>query len=129
MMAQEVAEYLESHPKVTQVYYTGLKSHEHHHLAEKYLKGHGGVVTFEIGRSEEETAQFVDQLKVPYMASNFGAPHTLVEQSTFFTYFEYDDDELATIGVDRSTVRIALGFTQDTAEIISDLEQAFDAIQ
>ncbi len=127
--AQEVAEYLEAHPKVARVYYTGLKSHEHYYLARKYLQGHGGVVTFELGRSEEETAHFVDQLKVPYMASNFGAPHTLVEQSTFFTYFEYNDDELATIGVDRSTVRIALGFTQNAAEIISDLEQAFDAIQ
>jgi hypothetical protein len=42
-------------------------------------------VTFELGLSAKEIAEIVDRLKAPFMASNFGAPHTLVEQSTFFT--------------------------------------------
>jgi O-acetylhomoserine/O-acetylserine sulfhydrylase-like pyridoxal-dependent enzyme len=82
------------------------------------------VVTFELGLSEAATARIVDRLKVPFMASNFGAPHTLVEQSTFFTYFEYDDEALKSIGVDRSTIRLALGYANETAEVISDLDRA-----
>ncbi|MER0240500.1 PLP-dependent transferase [Streptomyces sp. HSW2009] len=119
-----VASYLEAHPRVSQVYYTGLPSHPHHKLAEHYLAGHGGVVTFELGLTEQETAAVVDRLQIPYMASNFGAPQTLVEQSTFFTYFEYDDAGLRDIGVDRSTVRLACGYTVDVEHIIADLEQA-----
>jgi cystathionine gamma-synthase len=119
-----VAQFLDAHDRVTKVYYTGLPSHPHYKLGQIYLEGHGGVVTFELGLSEAETARVVDQLKVPYMASNFGAPQTLVEQSTFFTYFEYDDEGLRTIGVDRSTIRLALGYIDDVELVIEDLDNA-----
>jgi cystathionine gamma-synthase len=119
-----VARYLDSHPAVKRVYYTGLESHPHFDLGQAYLAGHGGVITFELGLSEAATAEVVDRLQVPFMASNFGAPHTLVEQSTFFTYFEYDDEGLASIGVDRSTIRLALGYVNEADEIIEDLAKA-----
>src|SRR6266699_2886315 len=119
-----VARYLDSHPAVRRVYYTGLESHPHFKLGQDYLAGHGGVVTFELGLSEQATAEFVDRLQVPFMASNFGAPQTLVEQSTFFTYFEYDEQALQSIGVDRSTVRLALGYADDPADVIADLDHA-----
>jgi len=122
--ALEVARYLDLHPRVTRVYYTGLESHPHYDLGSKYLGGHGAVVTFELGLSEEETAEIVDRLTQPYMASNFGTPQTLVEQSTFFTYFEYDDDALLSIGVHRSTVRLAIGFADDADSVVQDLSQA-----
>jgi cystathionine beta-lyase/cystathionine gamma-synthase len=123
-----LAQFLESHPKVAKTYYTDLPSHPHYKLGNQYLNGHGGVVTFELGLSEECTATFVDQLQVPFMASNFGAPYALVEQSTFFTYFEYDDMDLQAIGVNRSTVRLAIGYTQDVQLVIDDLESAFRQI-
>lgn len=119
-----VARYLDAHPAVRRVYYTGLESHPHFKLGQDYLNGHGGVVTFELGLSEADTAEIVDRLTVPFMASNFGAPQTLVEQSTFFTYFEYDDAALKSIGVDRSTVRLALGYADDPDEVIGDLARA-----
>ncbi|TCO60864.1 PLP-dependent transferase [Actinocrispum wychmicini] len=122
--AMAVALHLDAHPKVSRVYYTGLPSHPHFKLGQQYLNGHGGVVTFELDRTEAETAEVVDRLKVPFMASNFGAPQTLVEQSTFFTYFEYDDAGLATIGVPRGTIRLALGYTDDVADVIDDLDNA-----
>jgi len=123
----EVARFLTDHPRVRRVYYTGLESHPHFKLGEEYLRGHGGVVTFELGLDERRTAEIVDRLSVPFMASNFGAPHTLVEQSTFFTYFEYDDAGLESIGVDRSTIRLALGYANDASAVVRDLDQALSA--
>jgi cystathionine beta-lyase/cystathionine gamma-synthase len=123
-LGMTVARYLENHPAVRRIYYTGLESHPHFKLGQAYLAGHGGVITFELGLSEAATAEVVDQLTVPYMASNFGAPHTLVEQSTFFTYFEYDDAGLESIGVDRSTIRLALGYVNAADEVIEDLDRA-----
>jgi cystathionine gamma-synthase len=123
-LGMAVARYLDGHPAVAKVYYTGLESHPHFKLGQRYLAGHGGVVTFELGLSEAATAEVVDRLTVPFMASNFGAPHTLVEQSTFFTYFEYDDAGLERIGVDRSTIRLALGYVTEAEEIIADLAKA-----
>lgn len=124
----EVAQFLEAHPAVSRVYYTGLPGHVHYKLGQSYLAGHGGVVTFELGLSESETADVVDRLEVPFMASNFGAPQTLVEQSTFFTYFEYDDAGLRSIGVDRSTIRLALGYADDVTQVIEDLDRALSTV-
>jgi cystathionine beta-lyase/cystathionine gamma-synthase len=123
-LGMTVARYLEAHAAVRKIYYTGLESHPHFKLGQTYLAGHGGVITFELGLSEAATAEVVDRLTVPYMASNFGAPHTLVEQSTFFTYFEYDDAGLESIGVDRSTIRLALGYVNGADEVIEDLDRA-----
>jgi cystathionine beta-lyase/cystathionine gamma-synthase len=123
-LGMAVARYLNDHPAVRRVYYTGLDSHPHYELGQMYLAGHGGVITFELGLTEAATAEVIDRLKVPFMASNFGAPHTLVEQSTFFTYFEYDDEGLERIGVDRSTVRLALGYVNEADEVIDDLAAA-----
>jgi cystathionine beta-lyase/cystathionine gamma-synthase len=119
-----VARYLDGHPAVRRIYYTGLESHPHYKLGQTYLAGHGGVITFELGLTEAQTAAVVDRLTIPFMASNFGAPYTLVEQSTFFTYFEYDDAALESIGVDRSTIRLALGYINEADEIIEDLAGA-----
>ena len=122
--AQRVAEFLSTHPRVERVLYTGLETHPHRILARKYLRGHGGVVTFDLKENMRGTADFVDRLKVPFMASNFGAPQTLVEQSAFFTYFEYSEDELKAIGVRHGTVRLAIGYADDAQEVIRDLEAA-----
>lgn len=128
-MGLEVAHYLEAQPSVDRVYYNGLESHPHFELAQRYLNGFGGVITFELNMTEEQTAAVVDRLRVPFMASNFGAPHTLVEQSTFFTYFEYSEEELKNIGVPRGTVRLALGYSNDVAAVIKDLDQALAHVQ
>lgn len=123
-----IARGLEASPAVSRVLYTGLESHPHFPLGQKYLRGHGGVVTFELDRSEDETARFVDSLQLPYMASNFGAPQTLVEQSTLFTYFEYSDEELKQIGVTRGMVRLAIGYTDAAEAILADLQAGFARI-
>jgi hypothetical protein len=52
-----------------------------------------------------------------------GAART-AEQRTFFTHFEYDGAGLASIGVDRSTIRLALGYVNEAGEIIEDLASA-----
>ncbi|HLF11737.1 MAG TPA: aminotransferase class I/II-fold pyridoxal phosphate-dependent enzyme, partial [Gammaproteobacteria bacterium] len=46
--AQAVAEFLESHPKVTQVRYPGLKSFPQHKLAKQQASGFGAMLWFEV---------------------------------------------------------------------------------
>ena len=62
--AMKVAEFLENHPKVKHVYYTGLKSHPQYELARKQQKGECGLMSIEIDGSAEDTARFVDSLKI-----------------------------------------------------------------
>ncbi|HIE46117.1 MAG TPA: aminotransferase class I/II-fold pyridoxal phosphate-dependent enzyme, partial [Flavobacteriaceae bacterium] len=43
-----VAQFLESHPKVKQVYYPGLKSHPNYEVAKKQMRSFGGMVSFKL---------------------------------------------------------------------------------
>ena len=63
--AQQVAEYLEGHPGIEQVWYPGLHSHPDHEIASRQMEGFGGVVSFTIHGTLEETAAFIDRHAPP----------------------------------------------------------------
>lgn len=122
----KLANYLESSPFVRRVYYTGLESHPHARLAEKYLNGHGSVISFEVAGDLETTSRFVDTVKIPFMGSNFGSSTTMIEQCSIFTYFHYSEEEREELNIADSLVRLGLGY-EDTDKIINDLEDSFIA--
>lgn len=119
----QLSKFLENHSRVERVYYTGLNSHPHSALADKYLNGHGGVVSFELKASSKETSRFVDALQVPFMGTNFGSPFSMVEQCSIFTYYKLSPEERLSLGIRDNLVRYSLGF-EPIDEIVGDLEQA-----
>lgn len=118
-----VAKFLEDHKKINKVFHTSLESHPHFDLANKYLKGHGGVISFEIDASEKEVSEFVDALEIPYMGSNFGSQYSMVEQCGIFTYYKMPEEEKQELGISDSLIRLSLGF-EDVSKIMEDIEKA-----
>lgn len=47
-----IAAFLQSHPKVKKVYYPGLETHPGHEIAKKQARGFGGMISFDVGTSE-----------------------------------------------------------------------------
>ncbi len=119
----EVALYLQNSPLVEKVFYTGLDSHPHVDLAQKYLTGHGGVVSFEIKANQESTSRFVDALTIPFMGSNFGSNHSMVEQCSIFTYYKLSAQERQLLGITDNLVRLSVGYG-DTGVLIEDIDRA-----
>jgi cystathionine gamma-synthase len=122
-----IAQYLEQHSKVRRVYYTGLQSHPQFSLAKSLLKGNGGVVSFELEASSEAVTKFIENLKIPFMATHFGGPFTTIEQYGIFTLYHMDEYEKEKIGVNNQLVRMCLGF-EDINMLIDDLEQALSKV-
>ncbi len=123
--AQRIAEFLEGRPEVRRVYYPGLPSHPHHHIAVKQLSGFGGVVSFELEADAETTSRFLDALKLPYMASSFGGVESLVEQSALTSFCKFTPKERAELGIAESLVRLSVGL-EDPEDLIADLAQALE---
>jgi cystathionine gamma-synthase len=123
--AQTIAESLEGHPRCERVYYTGLPSHPHHALAQRYLSGHGGVVTFELKGDGESTRAFIDRLTVPTIASNFGSSRSLIEQCGFFTYYKETAAERERLGISDTLVRLSVGYEPE-GRLLNDLAAAID---
>lgn len=127
--ALNLAEWLEKHPQVAKVNYPGLESSPTHHLAKKYLKhGFGGVLSFELKGSKEDTTLFVDSLKLVSHLANVGDAKTLIIQPSATTHQQLSNEEQLDAGVTPNLLRISAGI-EHINDIKADLQQAFAAIE
>jgi O-acetylhomoserine (thiol)-lyase len=127
--AQALAEWLEAHPQVEKVWYPGLKSHESHERAKKYLKnGFGGVLSFTLKGGKEKATKFVDNLTLTSHLANVGDSKTLIIQPSATTHSQLDEAEQAAAGVLPNLLRISLGI-EHIDDIKADLEQGFAAVK
>ncbi len=123
--AQELAEWLEQHPKVESVSYPGLPSHPNHNVASRYLKrGYGGVLSFTIKGDKENATKFVDSLHLISHLANVGDAKTLIIQPSATTHQQLSEAEQAAAGVLPNQLRISTGI-EHIEDIKADLEQAF----
>jgi cystathionine gamma-synthase len=89
------------------------------------MTGFGGVVSFEIAGTKEQTSRFVDRLQIPYIGPTLGGVESIVQQQALFV--SLDRDERRASGISDSLVRYALGI-EDADDLIADLDQALDAV-
>lgn len=125
--AMDVAQYLEKHSKIKKVYYPGLPSHRHHKIAKAQMDGFGGVVSFEVDGSLEQTLTFLDNLKLCYIAPSLGGTETLITHPATVTYYDKTREERYKLGITDSLIRLALG-VEDSEDIKADLDQALKKI-
>ncbi|GAB4527203.1 MAG: PLP-dependent aspartate aminotransferase family protein [Anaerolineae bacterium] len=125
--AQAVAEYLEQHPKIERVWYPGLPSHPDHEVATAQMSGFGGVVSFEVAGTLEDTSRFIDALRIPYISPSLGGVESLVIQPAIITYHDLSAEERAALGIKDNLVRLSIGI-EDAKDILEDLEQALKVL-
>ncbi len=124
---QAVAEFLESHSKVSKVFYPGLESHPHHAIAKELMSGFGGVVTFLLNGDFEKTARLIDNIKIPKLGPSLGGVESLVEQAVIMGYWDVPRKEREKMGMYDNLVRLSLGI-EDVEDIIADLDQALHKV-
>jgi cystathionine gamma-synthase len=122
-----IAEFLENHPQIEQVWYPGLASHPDHDLAVKQMSGFGGVVSFTVRGDNDTAAQFIDALSIPYIAPSLGGTESLIEQPAIMSYYEMAPEDRVKLGIPDNLVRFSAGI-EDTADLIADFSQALDQL-
>jgi O-acetylhomoserine (thiol)-lyase len=122
--AQTVAEFLESHRKVSWVTYPGLASHRDHETANKYLpKGPGAILGFGIQGGVEAGGKFIDHLKLFSHLANVGDAKSLAIHPASTTHSQLSPDEQISAGVSPDFIRLSIGI-EDIEDILWDLDQA-----
>lgn len=79
--AMAVAEYLESHPRVTKVLYPGLKSHPQHALASRQMRNFSGMIAFQVGDAATGRAianRMAKELQIIHYAVSLGHHRSLI---------------------------------------------------
>lgn len=125
--AMRIAEFLEREKKIRRVYYPGLPSHPDHDIAQKQMRGFGGMLSFELDADFDKTKRFMDQLKIIKLATSLGGVTSLANQPVTNTHVALSPEERKKAGVMESLVRLSVGI-EDTGVLIQDLEQALTAI-
>lgn len=121
--ALALAELLERHPAVAQVWYPMLPSHPDHAVARRDLAGGGAVISFELRGGLAAGTTFVDALRIAKLAPSLGGVETLVEQPALMSYHELSPEERAAIGIREGLVRLSVGI-EDLEDLREDLERA-----
>ncbi|SDS32009.1 bifunctional o-acetylhomoserine/o-acetylserine sulfhydrylase [Microterricola viridarii] len=125
--AQDVAEWLDNHPDVASVNYSGLPSSPWYGAANKYApKGVGAVLSFELKGGVDAGRALVDSLTLFSHLANIGDVRSLVIHPASTTHSQLSPEAQLSAGVTPGLVRLSLGI-ENIADILADLETGFAA--
>ncbi|MFC6753501.1 trans-sulfuration enzyme family protein [Halorubrum tibetense] len=125
--ALAVAEFLESRPEVTAVYYPGLESHPDHALAREQMSGFGGILSFELDGDIDDAKRFLEALSEFTLAVSVGGVESLIELPAGMTHEPLSPAEREALGISDTLIRASVGI-EGTADLLADLERGFDAM-
>ena len=124
----KVIEFLKNHPQVEKVNHPSIEDHPDHELYKKYFpNGGGSIFTFEIKGGKEEAFKFIDNLEIFSLLANVADVKSLVIHPASTTHSQLSEEDLDSIGIHQSTIRLSIG-TEHIDDIIADLEKGFAAI-
>ena len=124
--ARILATWLEDHPDVDRVYYPGLDSHPQHGLAAEQMSDFGGMLSFELDGTLEETSELVSGTEVFTLAESLGGVESLIEQPAAMTHAAIPREERIAAGLRDGLVRVSVGL-EHVDDLRADLEAAIDA--
>lgn len=125
--ALAVARFLEAHPKIASVSYTGLASHPQHALAMKQMSGHGGMLTCNVAGDLAATRRFLQSVKIFSLAESLGGVESLIEHPAIMTHASLPQAVRDSLGIGDNLVRLSVGI-EAQADLLRDLDRALDAV-
>jgi methionine-gamma-lyase len=121
--AKVVANYLNDHPAVLKVNYTGLPSHPDYDVARKQMKQAGALLSFELEGGIEAGKKFIDKLQMCVRAVSLGTVDTLLCHPATMTHYGVTKEEREKFGITDGLIRMSVGI-EGVDDILKDLDQA-----
>ncbi|WP_321972214.1 O-acetylhomoserine aminocarboxypropyltransferase/cysteine synthase family protein [Paratractidigestivibacter sp.] len=122
--ALAVAKFLEGHPKVSWVRYSGLENDPSHEVASRVLKnGFGGVVVFGVKGGRDAGLKVVDNVKLFTHLANVGDAKSLIIHPATTTHSQLTAEQLEAAHLSEDLIRLSIGI-ENADDIIADLDQA-----
>jgi cystathionine beta-lyase/cystathionine gamma-synthase len=130
--ALKVAQFLESHPKVSRVFYPGLESHPHYALAVRQMSAFGGMLTFQLKGGLGAAITLAEKIRLFSYATSLGHAHSLLFYYPTDMYIDampfYTEEQKGRIRTwtGEGLVRASLGL-ESADDLIRDLDGALRA--
>merc|ERR1719492_506134 len=126
--AMAIAEFLETHPKVTKVVYPGLPSFPQKELADKqHLDGlHGGMLWFDIVGGSEAGTRLMNSIQRPWsLCENLGATESIITACAVMTHANMLKEDRLKVGITDGFIRVSCGL-EDKDDLIKSLSGALE---
>ena len=107
--AQQLAEWLEAHPRVARVYFPGLASHPQYALARKQQSLPGAIVAFDVKGERPAAWRVIDSTKLISITANLGDTKSTITHPASTTHGRITGQERAAAGIGEGLLRVAVG--------------------
>ncbi|HXM17222.1 MAG TPA: cystathionine gamma-synthase [Candidatus Tumulicola sp.] len=124
--ARAVVAYLDGHADVARVYYPGLPAHPQHELAQRQMRGFGGMVSAVLKGGPERARAFASQTKLFALAESLGGVESLVCHPASMTHGSIPKEVREARGVTEGLLRFSVGIESAT-DLVADIEHALAA--
>ena len=126
--AEKIAVFLESHPKVSKVYYPGFKNHPNHEIAKRQMKKFGGMVSFDlVANSFEAAKEVLSGTHLFSLAESLGGVESLIGHPASMTHASIPKEDRMKVGLTDSLIRLSVGI-EDVEDLIADIDIALEQI-
>ena len=125
--ALKIAQYLQSHSKVSEVFYPGLETHAGHLTAKEQMQGFGGILSFSLNGNYELVKKFLPKLKLVHLAASLGSVGTLAGPPRTTSHVELTEAQRKFLGIPESLIRYSVGI-ENVEDLLGDLENALSGL-
>ena len=124
--AKAIAEHLASHPQVERVLYPGLSKHPGFDIAQKQMRGPGGMISFELHGGIPAATAFLKALRIFACAESLGGVESLAEHPAIMTHASIPAENRRALGIGDGLIRLSIGI-EDVGDLRTDLDAGFAA--
>jgi cystathionine gamma-synthase len=118
--AEQVAQFLSTHAKVSLVLYPGLTSHTNHVVAARQMRRFGGMVSFRVRGGRDAAVEVCNRARVFTLGESLGGVESLIEHPSVMTHASVVG---STLEVPEDLVRLSVGI-ESVDDLLADLDRA-----
>lgn len=122
--AAQVAQFLESHPAIRNVYWPGLPQHPNHEVARRQMREFGGMLSFSLKDDTRDAAfRILEKTTLFTLAESLGGVESLIGHPATMTHAAIPRESRLKSGVVDSLIRLSVG-VEDIDDLLRDLQQS-----
>ncbi len=115
--AMALAQWLDSQPWVSRVYYPGLPSHPQYELARRQQRLPGAIVSFDVIGGRDAAWRLIDATQLISITGNLGDTKSTITHPASTTHGRISAEARAAMGIEEGLIRVAVGL-----EAVDDLK-------
>lgn len=125
--ALKIARFLKAHDKVNDVFYPGLETHKGHDIAQKQMRGFGGMMSFVLNGGWKSVQKFLPALKLVHRAASLGSVSTLAGPPRTTSHVELTEAQRQQLGIPEGLIRYSVGI-ENVDDLLNDLDEALKLV-